>query len=388
LSSYPHLDEQFIRQLLDRKECEFIDFKSIINCSDGKHFTGLAKDFLAFANNHSYEYCYILVGVKNDASIVGSVNIGSDEATLRQKLLSKYDHPIQWSLVNVNYQNQPIQIFIIKKSKIRPVRFKDNENYTIKSTGATKHAWSKNETLIREGSGTRSWGFFDDQVLIGERAIPTPHLRLGWLQSETVCSQIYVDYGDDESKIRFQPSTKMKVRTSRVVDTLIKEFQQGKYVDIQSENKLMRPPGEMAGIMDRFRNVPSTDEYIKRSIIGEPEKLPNDIDLTISIENVGTAGSGEFDLELRAMSGLTFHRWWDKTIIYRSQTRPYHVSENGNQVISIRSSEGILHGRKKTFKLRLRYETIGSFEIKWNCAMANLQEQEHGTLLLDVEGLL
>lgn len=382
---------EIVRELIGRVEGNRHDFKRSLDLRKRGALIDLAKDIMAFANQHDPRDSYILVGVTNDRQVAGSDGLGIDEAELRQTLSSFYDRKIEWRLERLQLDGLTIEVIAIGQADVRPVRFLKNESWY--AGGNAKVAWSEGECFIRDGSSKRPWKGIDDDEL---RRRHLPVIDVQWLVRSERSSHVYVSWPNADNEVRFEPKpppTGIRLRLQQAI------LSAGERRDPKSDEgeaagqKVPENPevhmigselARLASIQDILESV-AHKQPMPRGWGGAPERTPSEVDIDVQVSNKGQAKSGELHLTLFAPEGLLFVPYWDEmALLGRSKPLDFRTADDGSEEVSL-TRDSLLHGLTADAKVRLRFDGPGEYLIPYSCAVEFLPGAVEGVLRLTVE---
>lgn len=143
-------NEEIIDLIENANECEYLDFK--LEEYDNHKYHELIKDIMAFANSHTKQNKYIIIGMKKKDEITtfNSINSVTDDADY-QVIINEYIEPsITFKYVPFEYQNNNLAVFIIDENNCENRLFQIKKDYK----RGKDILWRKGESRIRKGSST------------------------------------------------------------------------------------------------------------------------------------------------------------------------------------------------------------------------------------------
>lgn len=165
------VDAEFVRTLIAHgREDALLEWKGKLNTSDRREQAEFIKDMLALVNAHGTGKRYLLVGVRNDGTVVG-VSEMTDDAHLQQIVTQRVEPPIEFATSCVEFDGLRVGVLEVERSLKRfhvvSKEFKDNDDILLR----------KGDTWIKTGSSRNpptAWDFQRLRDEIAESSAPQP----------------------------------------------------------------------------------------------------------------------------------------------------------------------------------------------------------------------
>lgn len=156
--------DEIIDLIENGSESDYLDFK--LDEYKNYNYHEFLKDLMAFANSHSTQTKYIIIGMKKKDGVITFKDMPSitDDANY-QEIANEYLEPtIDFKYVPFQYENNHLGIFIINSNNLVNRFFSFKKDYK----RGTTVMYKKGEMRIRKGSSTSLVSKFDMQKAFGE----------------------------------------------------------------------------------------------------------------------------------------------------------------------------------------------------------------------------
>lgn len=143
-------NDEIVDLIENANECEYLDFK--LEEYQSYNYHELIKDIMAFANAHTKQSKYIIVGLKkkDGQTIFNSLSSITDDSNY-QVVINEYIEPsLTFKYIPFDYQDNQLGVFVIDSSNYENRLFQIKKDYK----RGKDVLFKKGESRIRKGSST------------------------------------------------------------------------------------------------------------------------------------------------------------------------------------------------------------------------------------------